>query len=145
MNILSNFAESISDVLYDLNITLDEFACKVKINVSEVYRYKRKECLPSTANIIKIADELGCSVDGLLGYSPLILRLNLRSVQTFSERFTYLLQNRGLTRYKLCKDTKLSPSRVDDWYNGVRLPSISNLIILKDYLDCTIDCLLGRE
>ena len=59
MDILSNFAESISDLIFDQKLTLEQFADKVGINVSEIYRYKRKERLPSTSNLIKIANEIG--------------------------------------------------------------------------------------
>ena len=145
MDILSNFAESISDQIFDQKLTLEQFADKVGINVSEIYRYKRKERLPSTANLIKIANVCNCSIDALLGLAPYNENVNYRSDKTFCEVFRNILFQHNVTRYKLCQETKLAPSRVDDWYNGKRLPTVDNLIILKNYFNCSIDFLLGRE
>lgn len=145
MNISSNFAESLSDILFEKNLTIEEFAKSVNLNLSEVYLYKKKKYLPSTCNIIKIVDTYRCSIDGLLGLAPLEINSHKRASQPFAQGFAALLGKSGLTRYKFCKNTRLAPSCVDDWYHGKRLPSIYNLIIIKDYFNCTIDYLFGRE
>lgn len=145
MDILSNFAESLSDILFELNLSIDEFAKAVNINLSEVYLYKKKKYLPSTASILKIADTYHCSIDGLIGFTSFEVNSNYRISQPFAIEFKKLLEQKGLTRYKFCKETNIAPSSVDDWYHGVRIPSIDNLIKLKNYFNCTIDYLFGRE
>ena len=142
---LSNFAENLSDILFELNLSIDEFANSVSINLSEVYLYRKKKYLPSTANIIKIADTFHCSIDGLLGFATFEINSNYRVSQPFASGFKKLLEQNGLTRYKFCKETNIAPSSVDDWYHGVRIPSIDNLIKLKNHFNCTIDYLFGRE
>lgn len=145
MDILSNFSESITDIIFDEKITIEEFAHRVGINLSEIYRYKRKESLPSSVNLVKIADTFNYSIDTLLGFADYSPSINYHKTGPFDTRFKEILQTNGITRYKLCKDTGLSPSRVDEWFHGKRFPSLNNLIILKDYFNCSIDNLLGRE
>lgn len=145
MDILSNFADNLSDILFESNLTIDEFAKSVNINLSEVYLYRRKKYLPSTANIVKIADTYHCSIDGLLGLASFAINTVYRMSQPFANGFKLVLEQNGITRYELCKTTRLAASSVDDWYHGRRIPSIDNLIFLKTHFNCTIDYLFGRE
>lgn len=145
MDILSNFAENFSELIFESKITIDDFSQKLNINLSEIYRYKRKEYLPSTSNILKIADFFHCSIDELLGFTALSQNLNYRVTQPFKDTFKQILEQRGFTRYKFCKESNIAPSSVDDWYHGKRLPSVDNLIKLRKFFDCTIDYLFGRE
>ena len=67
MDILSNFAENLNDLILDNNLSVKTFSEKLGFNLSECYKYLRKEYLPCLANIIKIADYFECSIDYLLG------------------------------------------------------------------------------
>lgn len=145
MSFLSSFVESISDIMFEEKITLEEFANKAGISVTEVYRYKRKEFLPSTITIVKIADTFKYSIDVLLGLSTYDPNVKYRQSKPFAEVFAEILRANGTTRYKLCKNTRLAASSIDDWYHGKRIPTIDNLIELKNYFNCSIDYLFGRE
>ena len=113
MDILSNFAENLNDLILDNNLR------------------------------IKIADYFECSIDYLLGLEE-TNDLKFSQTPPFDRTFGKLLEDKNLTRYQLNKHTKISNSRIDDWYHGRRLPSIDNLIILAKYFDCSIDTLLAR-
>lgn len=62
----------------------------------------------------------------------------------FKEVFVDLLQKRGITAYKLSIDTQIPQSLISNWKSGVKTPSSENLIKLADYLDVSVDYLLGR-
>lgn len=145
MDILSNFAENLADILFENNLSVDEFAKSVDINLSEVYLYRKKKYLPSTVNILKIADTYHCSIDGLLGFAPFSTNTHSRASQPFEIGFKLALAQKGITRYQLSKTTRLAASSIDDWYHGKRLPSVDNLLFLKNYFNCTVDYLFGRE
>lgn len=143
-NITEIFSQNLSDLLFDNILSVKTFSEKLGFNLSECYKYLRKEYLPCLANIIKIADYFECSIDYLLGLEE---ANNLKFSQTppFDRTFGKLLEDKNLTRYQLNKHTKISNSRIDDCYHGRRLPSIDNLIILAKYFDCSIDTLLARH
>lgn len=145
MDFVSNFVESISYIISDEKISLEEFAKRINVSVTEVYRYKRKEYLPSTVTIVKIADAFDYSIDVLLGLAPYVPDVHYRKGKPFADVFAQILQDNNTTRYKLCKETRLAASSVDDWYHGKRVPSIDNLIVLKNYFKCNLDYLFGRE
>ena len=62
----------------------------------------------------------------------------------FTEKFIETLQFRGVTAYQVAKETGISQGLMNHYKNGVRLPTIQNLIKIADYLEVSIDYLLGR-
>ena len=62
----------------------------------------------------------------------------------FKDVFMHILQSKNITAYKLSKDTGITQGMISYWKSGERLPSAENLIILADYLNCSVDYLLGR-
>lgn len=62
----------------------------------------------------------------------------------FTERFIQILQDKNLTAYKVAKETGISQGLMNEYKNGVKLPTVQNLIKIADYLNCSIDYLLDR-
>lgn len=63
----------------------------------------------------------------------------------FNEIFVQFLQSKGITAYKVAKETGISQGRMNEYKNGKMIPTAENLIKIADYLDCSIDFLLGRS
>lgn len=62
----------------------------------------------------------------------------------FTEKFVEILQERNITPYRIAKDTGISQGLMAEYKQGIKLPAIHNLIKIADYLDCSVDYLLGR-
>ena len=63
----------------------------------------------------------------------------------FKDIFVAILQERGITVYRVAKDTGIPQSIVHEWAAGKREPAqLEYLRKLADYLDCSVDYLLGR-
>lgn len=62
----------------------------------------------------------------------------------FSEIFVKYIQERGLTAYKVAKGAGISQGQMNEYKNGKIKPTTDNLIKIADYLNCSIDFLLGR-
>lgn len=62
-----------------------------------------------------------------------------------SERILQIIEERGLTGYKVAKAVGLTNSMFTEWR---RRPSSNiyskNLVLIADYLGCSVDYLLGR-
>ena len=63
----------------------------------------------------------------------------------FKENFVQYLQTKGLTAYKVAKETGIPQGQMNKWKNGKGTPTAENQIKIADYLDCSIDFLLGRS
>ena len=49
-----------------------------------------------------------------------------------------------LTAQNVSKATGISSGNISDWKSGRSKPSAATLCILADFLDCSVDYLLGR-
>lgn len=59
--------------------------------------------------------------------------------------FAQLLAERGVTPYRVYKETGVAQSTLSDWKNGKTTPSTENLSKIADYFDVSLDFLLGKE
>ena len=71
-------------------------------------------------------------------------RYNRRFAQMFTDIFVQLLQDKGITPYRIAKETGISQGLMNEYKSGKNQPNIQNLIKIADYLDCSTDYLLGR-
>lgn len=55
-----------------------------------------------------------------------------------------IIEERGISAKKLSDITGISTGNISDWKSGRCLPSISALITIADYLNISIDYLVGR-
>lgn len=145
MDNLSIFAERLTDLMTDYGLDSESFANKTGMDASGIRRYLRKEVLPSFKNALKIAEFFGCKLDFLFGLSDECGRFGNKTAAPFSETFRKILQEKGITRYRLCRDTLISDQSADDWFNGKRVPTMENFLKLAEYFDCSLDYLAGRE
>ncbi len=145
MNYLSNFSENLSELIEENHLTVEAFAESVGIAYSEVYCYLRKEYMPKLSNLIRIADIYGYSIDFLIGLTSFPENAKFRTTPPFSGQFKKHLEKKGVSRYRMNKDTGISLNCIDSWYHGKFTPSLEKALILKNYFDCTLDNLFGRE
>ena len=59
--------------------------------------------------------------------------------------FERLMKEKGVTRYKVSKDTGISQSTLSDWKRKRSTPKIDKLQILADYFGVTVDYLTGSN
>lgn len=60
------------------------------------------------------------------------------------EIFFKLIKEKGITPYKVAKDTGISNTTLSAWKNGKISISPKKLSVLADYLGVTVDYLMGR-
>ena len=62
----------------------------------------------------------------------------------FTERFKKIIQTNNLTAYRIAKDTGISQGLMAEYHRGDKIPTVNNLVKIADYLNCSVDYLLGR-
>lgn len=61
------------------------------------------------------------------------------------EKFAKLLEERGLTAYRVSKDTGIATATLTEWKNGTYTPKVDKLMILADYFGVPIEFFLREE
>lgn len=56
-----------------------------------------------------------------------------------------LMKERGITAYRLSKDTGIAYSSLSDWKRGKSNPKLDKLVILSKYFDVSIEYFLNLE
>ena len=141
----NTFNERCEYLIAERNITIAMLSTDLSINISNLYKYTQGSYLPSLENAIKLSDYFKCSLDFLFGFAEEYQEIKFHKRKKFSERFEELLKEKGIKRQDLKKTKLFAKQSIDDWFNGVRLPTINNLIELKNYFGCTLDYLVGRD
>lgn len=57
-------------------------------------------------------------------------------------RFAGILAERGITAYRVSKETGVPASALTNWKKGVCRPKVDKLIKIAAYLDCPLEMLL---
>ena len=55
------------------------------------------------------------------------------------EKFQKLLDERGLTAYRVSKDTGIANSTLTEWKNGKYTPKVDKLLVLSEYFQVPLE------
>lgn len=61
------------------------------------------------------------------------------------EKFRQLLQIKGVSTYKVSKETGISQQTFSKWKNGISTPKTDKLQKIADYFGVTLDYLTGND
>jgi transcriptional regulator with XRE-family HTH domain len=137
-------AERIKELMFDNSKTVKDLSSDLGIEASLIYRCLRGEGLLQTIYLLKIADYFSCSLDFLLGLDNELYTGRFLPYPPFGNRLVYIYKKKGLTEYRVTKETGISRASLHDWRYNLRVPAPENLIILSQYFDCSLDYLIGR-
>lgn len=144
MKTLPVFAERLNELMIENNLDTTALIDIINVNRTSINCYLSGAKTPSIKVLIRIADYFNCSTDYLLGLKDDSFNKSYKPCPPFGERLKLLLQESKYSVYKFSRKAKIAESSIFDWIHDVHLPSVHNLIILAEKLDCSVDFLLGR-
>lgn len=125
-----------------------ELASKCDVNVSAIYKWKRADSCPGFRNLVLLADEFGCSLDCLIGRTPIENDYGFTPktiTKPFCDNLNEILKEKGITEYRLVKIMGVSRTKISSWRKGKSLPDAKGLYDLAEVLDVSADSLAGRQ
>ncbi len=142
--------ERIMSIASQKGLSKNKLLANAKLHKS-IFDNMKKGQIPSIDKIYSIADYLDCSVDYLLGRSD-ILDSYKTSINVNPSLQNLLLSTRIKERCKYCKiaiktmliDCNMNRNTIYDLENKSSFPSSDKLSRIAEYLDCSVDYLLGR-
>lgn len=145
MDTLSQFSERLKELMIDhSNLTAETLSQQLGVSDETVRLWKNGQRYISLSQLIKLADYLNCSIDYLAGRSNNVLDFTPKNCLPFYPRLREVMVEKKITRYELVKNTRIYDSYFSNWKNGSDI-HILTLVLLADYLDCSIDYLIGRD
>ena len=144
---MSDFVETINNLLKSNNLTLRELEQKVDISSSQLSKYVSGNFEPSLKNAITICEFFRCSLDYLMGLDKTPNRFGLlqkENVGLFNERFYSLLASNNTNINKVSKNTYINRNCIYHWKNGNIFPKVGILVKLSKELNTNIEFLIGR-
>ena len=144
MDNIDYFAECLSELMADNEMTVGELSEKTGIRASRIYDFLGGKHIPSLQNAIRIADLFGCPLDFLFGFVPDFRPQKYVLNGTVTQNVRAAMDAYRDTRYRLHKNTGIDESQLRRWYIGKQTPSLVSLITLARALDVSVDKLVGR-
>jgi transcriptional regulator with XRE-family HTH domain len=144
MVILSKFAENLSALMEEKNLNAPALANILHINRSNIRRYLRGERLPNYHLFINIIEYFNVSSDVLLGRVDYCDTTSFQPIQPFHILFRKALEETHTSQYELQKQLHFSSATTNAWLSNKSTPSIGHLAQLADYMELSVDYLLGR-
>jgi DNA-binding helix-turn-helix protein len=144
MDVLKGFSERLIELMQENGLNAEKLSKKLGVAPTIIRRW----CLPQKdiyySNLLQVANYFNCSLDFLCGRSDVVLDFVPKECPPFMEWLPTVIKERGKSTYKIFKDTRIKSSYFAKWRKG-REPLLSSLGILADYLDCSLDRLVGRD
>lgn len=139
---MSNFYETLLEILNEKGITILNFASKIQIPPTTLYDLKYYN--PTIQNALKIVDYFETSLDYFeKRIDKFKYNYNHNYKIDFYTNLDNALKQQGITKVKFTNDLGLSISNFARWKKGI-LPTYQNLLEMSIYLNYSIDELLGR-
>lgn len=142
---LSIFAERLSELIFDGKKTAREVAKETAMGKTTVYEYLSGQKMPTLRNLVKLADYFSCSTDYLLGLEHEQANFTFQVCKPFPERFQEVLQYFEISRYRLEQMTGIAESALYYWAKGQKCPTVENILLVCEKLDCRVDFFIGRS
>lgn len=144
MDILSNFAENLAELMAERNLNAPALAKILKMDRSNVTRYLHGLRLPVFHGFIAIAEFFNVSADVLLGRTDYSSETEFLPVLPFGERLRQVMNETKTTQYRIERDLNISGSSMYNWLFNKTVPTVESLVRLAEYMDVSVDYLLGR-
>ena len=144
MIILSKLSKNLLALMKEHNLTASALGEKLGTHRTNITRYLQGKRLPSYSLFIKIVEYFNVSADVLLGRLDYCDIQKFQPVQPFGAMLHKVLDETHTSQYELQKNLHFSSATTHAWLNNIRIPSVKHLEQLADYMDVTVDYLLGR-
>lgn len=66
-------------------------------------------------------------------------------IKTVTKNIFRLMDNKGVSAYKLSKETGISESVISRWRSGEQSPSVSSLVKVAHFFDCGLSELMKGD
>ncbi len=140
---MATFGERLKELMNEEQMTAAALAFKLNTAPSKICRWYNYDKDISLENLAKLSEIFQCSFEYLAGRIEVDTQYSYRQLPPFATRLRQLMDEVGATEYRMIKCGIFTPSMYYRWRKDSS-PRLSSLIKIADYLQCTLDHLVGR-
>ena len=126
------------------NINAPVLAKMINVHRTSITRYLRGERLPNYEDFVAIIEYFNVSADVLLGRIDYCDVTTFHPIQPFGTVLQQAMRDADVSQYRIQKDLHFSSATTSSWINNKKLPAMDRIDKLADYLEVSVDYLLGR-
>lgn len=140
-----SFSERLTELMFQADkITTEKLGNVLSVGGSTVCLWKEGKRGILLSNAIKIVEYFNCSLEFLFGRTDNVLDFAPQAMLPFYNELKKIMKERNISMYRIVKEKIVSSGNFDSWSKGGD-PFMQTVIKLADYLDVTIDYLVGRD
>ena len=140
---MSNFRDLLIDILNEKGVSIKDLENQNIVSENLIYKYSHID--PSLKTIINLANFLQVTIDYILNFTnENNFKPYKKDQYNFYKKLKLLMKENNISAEQVARDLKISNSNFGRWRNGT-LPSLSKIIDISNYLNCSIDELLDKE
>lgn len=114
-------------------------------NNNFVYDWKHGKTMPNLLSANAVANFFNCSLDYLAGRTDDFRPIKIQTLKPFGTQLRKVIENLKVSQNNIIKNLNISTHSIVSWLNNKTIPNFSSVIKLADYLNVSIDELVGRE
>lgn len=142
-----SIGEKIKALRLKNNLTLEQVGNAVGVGKSTVRKWENGMIANMRRDkIVSLAKALNTTPAYLLGFSEEpASTVSLDDTTNMYGRFEQMLQEKGLTAYKVSKATGIAQATFSDWKNGKSVPKLNKMIKIAEFLEVPLEWLQGTS
>lgn len=139
---MDKFLERLDDLRN--GTTVEILANHLKMGSSTIFSWYSRKNMPNLNNMIVLSNYFKCSIEYLLGRTDNFDVIPPKECPPFHIRLENILKSKGLKKTYLRNKGVISAGFNDSIFNKHSSPYIDNVIKIADYLNMSVDELVGR-
>lgn len=141
---MSKLSIRLKEYMDERGVDQSTLAVALNIERSNISEFLSGKHFPSFEAFVALLYYFNCSADYLLGLTDIHTEETLHEVPPFGERLRTLLKAGNISQARLIRELPISSAVPYKWISGKNFPSVESLMRLAEYLDCSVDYLIGR-
>ena len=143
---MKNFSERLKELMNENDIEVASIENFLELNNSSIiYDWINGKSTPRLNTLIRLANMFEVSTDYLLGLTENNEKVLSKQIPNFTSQLKRVLNEKRSSQYKLLKDKIVSRGHLNSWLNDNHTPSVENIVKIADYLNVSVDYLIGRQ
>ena len=143
-NIIISFKNSLSEIMVEHDINIVQLGKEINADPSTLHRWFDSVRDVKLKTLIKLANYFECSLEYLCGKTHEYIKCEPRPFCKFGIRIKEIIAEYKLVPYNFFTQIGVTPSRYYYWLSGGE-PMLTSLEAMAQYLDITLDKLVGRD